>query len=79
MRHIPRDERTLLSRNYHRRTKAVMNVSIVLCVASCLVYDWDTYLGTEKHVFSGIRPAVRRGLDASRLSHRPFRQRSKTL
>jgi hypothetical protein len=62
--HLPRGEqRTLLTRTYHRRTNAVTNVALVLCVASCLVYDWDTYLGTDKHVFSGIRPAVRRTMD----------------
>lgn len=60
---VPREERTLLSRTYHRRTRAVTRISIAVCIASCLVYDWDTYLGTDKHVFSGIRPAVRRTLD----------------
>lgn len=60
---IPRDERTLLSRTYHRRMRTLTNVAVVLCIGSCLVYDWDTYLGTDKHVFSGIRPAVRRTMD----------------
>jgi len=60
---LPREERTLLTRKYHRRTRALTNIAVGITVASCLVYDWDTYLGTDKHVFSSVRPAVRRTLD----------------
>ena len=55
VRDYPRSERVLLSRKYHSRTKSVQKIAIVACVISCLVYDWDTYLGTNKHVFSGVR------------------------
>lgn len=51
----PRNERVLLSRSWHRNVKTVQRVSVTGLIISCLLYDWDTYLGTDKHVFSGVR------------------------
>ena len=51
----PRHERVLLTRRWHKNVKTVQTVSVIGLVISCLVYDWDTYLGTNKHVFSGVR------------------------
>eukprot|EP00798_Chlamydomonas_sp_ICE-L_P006791 gene6791-30759_t len=60
---LSRENRVLLTRVYQKRTKSIINVFLGCCVAGCLIYDWDTYLGTDKHVFSPIRPAIRRNMD----------------
>ena len=52
-----------LSRSYHRRVRALTNVLLGVTVVSCLLFDWDTFLGTDDHLFRDIRPATRRTLD----------------
>jgi hypothetical protein len=50
----PRHRRPILiSRQFHRQSKAAINAGVVFVVVSCLLYDWDSYLGTNKHVFGG--------------------------
>lgn len=53
-----------LSRSYHRRVKAATRAVIGVCIVSCVLFDWDTYLGTDRHVFKGLRTGIRRSLDA---------------
>ena len=37
---IPRSEAVWLSRSYHHRVKATINVTIGVAVVGCLLYDW---------------------------------------
>jgi hypothetical protein len=49
-----------------RWRSGVKALTLVLCAytgASCLMADWDARFG-ERHVFSGVRPAVRAYLTA---------------
>lgn len=62
-RHLPRDQRSPFSRKFYKRARLGTNLVVGGVVLSCLLYDWDTYLGTDQHVFKGIRPAVRHTLD----------------
>lgn len=60
---LPRTDREVFSRKYYKRTRLLTNAFLGFAVATCLIYDWDSHLGTNQHVFSGIRPAIRRTLD----------------
>lgn len=51
------------SRAYYRRARLGSNLVVGFTTIGILLYDWDSYLGTNEHVFSGIRPAVRASLD----------------
>ncbi len=55
--------RAPFSRKFYKRARITQNVVTGAVIVSCLLYDWDSYLGTKDHAFSGIRPAVRRALD----------------
>jgi len=57
------DRDPYLSRQYFRRTRQLTNAVVASTAVGCLLYDWDSYLGTNDHVFSGIRPTVRACLD----------------
>lgn len=61
--HLPRDQRSPFSRKFYKRSRVATNTIVSLVAISCLLYDWDSYLGHGDHVFKGIRPAVRKGLD----------------
>jgi hypothetical protein len=61
--HLSREDRTWLSRKYHRRVKTATRAVLGVTLVSCLLFDWDTYLGTDKHIFHNVRPAFRRMMD----------------
>lgn len=61
---LSRDDKKWLSRQYHRRVKTATRAVLGITVVSCLLFDWDTYLGTDKHIFRGIRPGIRKALDS---------------
>jgi len=46
-----------------RRVRLGTRWALGVVVVGSLLYDWDSYLGTDQHIFGGIRPAVRRTLD----------------
>ena len=60
---LSREDKAWLSRKYHRRVKAATRAVVGITFLSCLLFDWDSYLGTDKHIFRSVRPTVRRGLD----------------
>lgn len=51
------------SRQYYKRARLGTNLFVGAVTVGLLLYDWDTYLGHNQHVFRGVRPAVRRTLD----------------
>lgn len=61
---LSREDQAWLSRKYHKRVKTATNALVGVTVLSCLLFDWDTYLGTDRHIFHGVRPAIRRALDS---------------
>lgn len=60
---LSREDKAWLSRKFHRRVKLATRALIGVTAVTCLLFDWDTYLGTEKHIFRNVRPTVRRALD----------------
>lgn len=62
-RHIPRDERVPFDRKFYRRTRWATHAVVIGVGLSCLLYDWDSYLGTDQHMFAGIRPRVKQALN----------------
>lgn len=60
---LDRAQRAPLSQQYHKRVRLGTNLAVGFIIFGCLIYDWDSYLGTDKHVFKGIRPTIRRTLD----------------
>lgn len=46
---------------YQSRIKALTFVAILLGTAGCLTADWEHLYG-ENHVFSGVKPALKRYL-----------------
>lgn len=61
---LSREDKAWLSRKYHRRVKLATNAILGVTLVSCVLFDWDTYLGTDKHIFRSVRPTVRRFLDS---------------
>jgi hypothetical protein len=61
--YLPRNKRVPFSRTFYRRSRWATHALWVGVGVSCLLYDWDTYLGSDAHLFHGIRPAVKRALD----------------
>lgn len=62
---LSREDQAWLSRKYHKRVRTATNALVGITIVSCLLFDWDTYLGTDRHIFRSIRPAIRRALDSA--------------
>jgi hypothetical protein len=60
---LPRDQRAPFSRAFYKRARVGTNALVAFVAVGCLLYDWDSYLGTDDHMFKHIRPTVRRTLD----------------
>lgn len=59
----PDSENVFLSKRNYKRYKVGTRLFLGTFAVGLLLYDWDSYLGTDNHVFSGVRPALRRALD----------------
>lgn len=54
----------LLTRTWVSRVRLSTNWVLAGTAVTILLFDWDTYLETDRHILSGVRRNLRRGLDS---------------